>query len=545
MEEEQIKMPNILVNEYMWQAFRKTFSETQKQQEENFIKNLGDNIKYVNMLNGTVFNFSSQGFRYINKNEAKNELISNILAVPIKKYDFKTEEETKSNIEIKGFLSPTGEELPSIIIPIKQIETGNWFVNSLWGFKARFKLPAQKAIQIDALKELSKNMEEETIYQYTGFSEIDGKKVFLYVGGAIGIEKDVKVDLGDENLNRFTLTTKSFNIKDTLKLSLACLDVAPAIITTPIVALTFMSPLTSTFEELGIPLGILTWVQGPMHCLKTSMVSAICSHFGNFNKNHSPMSFLDGIPSAKEKSAKCKDVLVLCDDYFPSSNKQEVAEMNKFTENLISSYSDKMTGTRSKSNGDMRKTYRAKGQVIATGELFPDLSQSRMSRVLFVNVNKSDIKDKKLKNIQNHPEELQYTTRKYLEYLIYNSEMIKSEIPMIFEAKTQEASKEVTFRTAEMLAGLYIGYYYLIDFCVTNNVITPEKKEEMLQDSWNTLIALGKEQNTLVETVSPINMFLSAAEVLTNTGKLSTFDYASAKSTKMRDIMQDGFIRFL
>ena len=545
MEDDQIKMPNILVNEYMWQAFTKTFSEIQKQQEKNFIKNLGDNIKYVNMLNGTVFNFSSQGLRYINQNEAKNELISNILAVPIKKYDFKTEEETKSKIEIKGFLSPTGEELPSIIIPIKQIEAGNWFVNSLWGFKVRFKLPAQKAVQIDCLKELSKNMEEETIYQYTGFSEIDGKKVFLYAGGAIGTDKDVKVDLGDENLNRFTLTTKKFNIKDSSKITLECLNVAPAIITTPIVGLTFMSPLTSTFEELGIPLGILTWVQGPMHCLKTSMVSAICSHFGNFNKNHAPMSFLDGIPSAKEKSAKCKDVLVFCDDYFPSSNKQEVAEMNKFTESLISSYSDKMTGTRSKSNGDMRKTYRAKGQVIATGELFPDLSQSRMSRVLFINVNKSDIKDYKLKNIQNHPEELQYTMSKYLEYLIYNSEKIKSEIPEIFESKTREASKEVTFRTAEMLSGIYIGYYYLMDFCVTNNVITPENKKEMLQDGWNTLIALGKEQNTLVETVSPINMFLSAEEVLTNTGKLSTFDYTSAKSTKMRDIMQDGFIRLL
>ncbi len=545
MEENETTDPYILVDEYMKEYFYETFSDEERKQEKEFIYKLGNNIEYIKQLKGTPYNFTLKGMGWINPNEAKNVIISNLLAVPIKQYNFKTEEETKSSVEIKGILSPTGEELPSIIVPIKQIESGNWFVNPLWSFKVRFKLPVQKAIQIDCLKELSKNMEEETIYQYTGFSEIDGKKVFLYAGGAVGTDKDVKVDLGDENLNRFTLTTKSFNIKDTSKLTLECLDVAPPIITTPIIGLTFMSPLTSTFEELGIPLGILTWVQGPMHCLKTSMVSAICSHFGNFNKNHSPMSFLDGIPSAREKSAKCKDVLVLCDDYFPSSNKQEVAEMNKFTENLISSYSDKMTGTRSKSNGDIRKTYRAKGQVIATGELFPALSQSRMSRVLFVNVNKSDIKDQKLKNIQNHPEELQYTMRKYLEYLIYNSEKIKSEIPIIFESKMQDASREIRSRTAEMIAGLYIGYYYLMNFCTTNNVITTEKKEKMLQEGWNILIKLGKEQNTLVEALSPINMFLSAAEVLTNTGKLSTFDYASAKPTKMREIMQDGFIRFL
>lgn len=167
-----------------------------------------------------------------------------------------------------------------------------------------------------------------------------------------------------------------------------------------------------------------------------------------------------------------------------------------------------------------------------------------MSRVLFINVKEKDIKPKELKIIQDHQEELQYSMKKYLEYIIENMEQIKSEIPKIRDMKRDEASKEVTDRTADILAGLYIGYSILIDFAIANGVIAIEEREKRLQECWNTLIELGKEQNTMVENVSPLNMLLSAIEVLTNTGKLSTVDYASAKYLKQQEVIKDGFIGF-
>lgn len=178
------------------------------------------------------------------------------------------------------------------------------------------------------------------------------------------------------------------------------------------------------------------------------------------------------------------------------------------------------------------------------GEMFPELSQSRMSRVLFINVTKDDVRSKELKYIQTHQEELQYSMKKYLEYVIENIEKIKSDIPRIFDMKVQEASTKVTYRTAEMLSGLYIGYSTLIEFAFTNGVITLEEMEKMLKQGWDILIQLGEEQNSMVETISPINMLLSAVEVLTNTGRLTTFDYTSAKFMKQQDIMKDGFVGF-
>lgn len=542
-EQQTRNAPEELANQNAKETFIEEFSDQEKKLEEIFRNNLGDHVKYIDMLRDTPYDLTHKGFACINK-EGEMEIISNALIIAVKQYELKREDETDSDIEIIAITTPEGEMLPNIKINIKQIDSGNWITNSSWGLKVIFELPIQKGKQIKCMKELGKNIEKETIYQYIGFTDIEGITTFLHTGGAVGIDKDIKVELEDENLNRFKLTNKEFDIKDTLKKTLECLDVAPKRISLPILALVFMSVLTSLFKEVGIAMGFLTWVQGPQHCLKTSMVSAIASHFGFFDKNHTPMSFLDGIPSAKEKAAKLKDVLCICDDYYPSANKQEAQEMKKFAQMLISLFADGMSGSRSKSNGQMRKTNRAKGQIIVTGEMFPDLSQSRMSRVLFINVEDGEIRSKELKNIQTHQEELQYTTKEFIKYEIENMEKFKADIKTIFDQKVEEARTKVVSRTADMLTGLYIGYSMLMEFALVNDVITAEQKADMLKEGWDILVQLGEEQNKLVETNSPIQMFLTAIELLTNTGKLTTVDYASAKFMKQQDVMKEGFIGF-
>ena len=135
--------------------------------------------------------------------------------------------------------------------------------------------------------------------------------------------------------------------------------------------------------------------------------------------------------------------------------------------------------------------------------------------------------------------------REYIAYIMSNYEEIKAKILKLFEAKKQEASKDITFRTAEMLAGLYVGYSIFIDFAIANEVITLEKKDKMLQEAWAILLELGKEQNMMVEAESPMSILQSAIEVLTNTGKLTTVDYKSAKYMTQQELVKDGFIRFL
>lgn len=367
---------------------------------------------------------------------------------------------------------------------------------------------------------------------------------FFTAGGAIGTDDDIKVELGDEVLNRFRFTEKEFNIKDTLEVTLACLKTAPLKISLPILSLNFLAPLTSIFEEVGIPIGFLTWVLGQPQCKKTSLVSAINSHFGNFARNQAPLSFLDGVPSMIYKSAELRDVPALCDDFYPSTNKQEATQMKKSANALISLSFDRITGSRSKSNGEIRKNYRQSSMIITTGELFPDLGQSRTSRVLFINIEKNDVKNKELTYIQHHQEELQYTMKKNIQAIISNIEDVKVEIKTIFYEKTEEANKQITMRTAEMISSLYVGYKMLIDFALENGVVNQNEAQKLLEEGWQVLIEVGKEQNETVENVSPINMVISAIEVLASTKKILVVDRESAPYIKLKEIYKPEFIGF-
>lgn len=533
---------DLFVEKELKKEFPETWKEETEMTFEEWQEKLGDNLKYVNMLDGTEYEFNEEGF--CEKTDYfVPKPVSNFLAIPVRQINTDTGYETTSVIEIKGVLNTT-EELPTMMVPINKLEGSKWYNDGKWGLKIRFYPGAKRDLLIDSIKLLSNEMEEQTIYKFIGFTKIDNEDVFLYSNGGIGSTKDIKVDLEDENLARFTFTDKEFDIKETLKLSLSCVEIAPKHITIPIYSLACLSPLTSLIEEIGIPVGFLTWVLGPQQCKKTSLVTAIGSHFGFFDKNHAPLSFLDKVPGITKKCGVLKDVMAVCDDYFPSANKQEAAEMKKLAEKLISLCADKMIGARSKSNGELRKTYRFKGQVIATGELFPDLSQSRTSRVLFVEVGPNDIDCKKLSIIQNHQEELQYSMKKFIEYIISNKEDIKAKISTIFNEKVQEASNTITYRTSEMISALYVGFSILMDFAVASEVIKEEEKQTQLQECWTTLLKVGEKQNLVVEDVSPTNMFLSAVESLTSTRKLSTVEMETAKYMKAEEIFKEGFIGF-
>lgn len=316
VQEKETINPNLLIMTNIKKQLSESLSDEQKEEEQTFLINIGKNKEWIERLEGTPFNFSREGLQFIvlkkddgGEDDFDIRTISNAFIFPIQQQNLISEDITRSNIKLKAILAPTGELLPEVLVPINQFESGNWITNSKWSIKVIFTLPVQKNVQINCIKELGKYMETEDIYEYTGWTEIDGKRVFLHTGGAIGIDKQIKVELGDETLNRIRFTEKEFKLKETIKTTLKFRNVAPLKITVPLLSITYMSIFTSIFEELKISTGVFTLVVGPPKSKKTSMVSAICSSFGDFDRNHTHMNFLDGVPSIKKKMSKCKDVL--------------------------------------------------------------------------------------------------------------------------------------------------------------------------------------------------------------------------------------------
>lgn len=532
-----------ILEEDLRKEYSQTFEKEEKEEQKQWEEKMGENMKYVKMLDSTPYSFSKNGLERDIRGWGVKEQLSNVLIIPQKKINIDDGSNIKSIIELKAFTNE-GEELPSISVPIEKIENNNFYVNPEWGIKVIFTKSQYKEEQKNCIKVLAKNLKEVTIFGFTGLKKVDGETVFLHSGGAIGTNKNIKVQLDDEVLNRYRFTDKNFNIKDTLNVTLTCLETAPLRISVALISLEFLAPLVSTFDEMGIPIGFLTWLQGPQQCKKTSLVSAFNSCFGNFVRNRSPLSFLDGVPSIITKTAKLRDVPALCDDYFPSADKQEAVHMQKVAQALISLSFDRITGSRSKSNGKLRENPRQNSIIIGTGEFFPELGQSRTSRVLFLNMDKEDVNNEKLKYIQTHQEELQYTMKQYIEDFISDINNKKEEIRTTFNEKTEEANKEISFRTAEMVSSLYVGYKMLMNFALKNKVINLEEKEKKLNEGWSYLMAVGKEQNETVEKISPTNMVIDAIEALISIKKIFVVDMKSAPYIKQENIYRPEFVGF-
>lgn len=227
-----------------------------------------------------------------------------------------------------------------------------------------------------AIQNLSKDIDKETIYEHTGFRKVNGQLVYLHQGGAIGTNKDVKVDLSVISLERYKFTDKKYDLNKSIKTSLSILDLAKKEITIPLLALTYLSPLRSLFLEENIPLGFVTWLVGESGSKKSSLSSIIVSHFGDFERDTLPGGFKDTVNSIEKKAFTLKDTLFAIDDYYPSQTVQEGKKMDAVAESLFGLYGDRQARSRMKQDGQTVKMgFSARGMCIVTGESFPNMAE--------------------------------------------------------------------------------------------------------------------------------------------------------------------------
>ena len=85
---------------------------------------------------------------------------------------------------------------------------------------------------------------------------------FIYIiGGFVGDTNDIEVDLSDDKLEQYCFTDKEFDIEEALFASYSILDLASEKITIPLLATTYLAPLTSILKEEDINADYILWVE--------------------------------------------------------------------------------------------------------------------------------------------------------------------------------------------------------------------------------------------------------------------------------------------
>lgn len=90
--------------------------------------------------------------------------------------------------------------------------------------------------------------------------------------------------------------------------------------------------------------------------------------------------------------------------------------------------------------------------MYSCGEFLPKLSQNYISKVLTIEIEKSDINQNELALMKEHLEEFKYCIFKYIEYIVQNYEKVKEIILEDFEIKFQEIQAILPFETAKIIA---------------------------------------------------------------------------------------------
>lgn len=169
-----------------------------------------------------------------------------------------------------------------------------------------------------------------------------------------------------------------------------------------------------------------------------------------------------------------------------------------------------------------------------TGESFPNVSESRVARVIVVDIKPTSIDLHKLKEIQDNIEKLSYTMEEYIGWIIPAEKTIVGKaLKMQEQFREKEIGSGLHGRTLEAIQMLIIGFTLFLDFLYEKGVITPAQKEEMEKEGISVLEGLAEGQREKIETNKPTELYIEAVKQMCASGKAQVMKYDIPCDTKL------------
>jgi|GEM_PF-890758 len=431
-------------------------------------------------------------------------------------------QEQKLMFEIEGFLS-NGKVLPTITIESNKFTAMNWIIDN-WGSSPILSPggSCRDYLRHSIQKVSEYDKDYRTIFNYTGWRKINNKWCYLHAGGAIGAD-GVTVDLASEgNLSKYQLPTIGNEI-ESARMALKLLYVADFKITIPLLALSYLSPLTEPLRQAGHEPDFVMWIQGMTQSMKSSLSAVVLNHFGKgFTKNNMPASFKDTYVNIDRKGFLLKDNLLVADDFYPSTSKAEAQKMHTMAQKMLRAWGDRIARGRGNVDGTLRQTYAPRGMCLVTGEDLPQVGQSGMARYFLIKIKRGDIDKTKLTELQNNTDLLAQNMANYINWLSPQIDNIAkvagSGLGQLRDTLTQ--CHNLDGRMPETLAFLLIGLDMFLKYVVSIKAITENQQLEIFNKAQNDLADLACSHADNIKEEQPVSQFLRAINVMLATNQV-------------------------
>jgi len=372
------------------------------------------------------------------------------------------------------------------------------------GYKSRYS----EAMQIQC-----ENAPRSTVYQHTGFTIIDGERVFLNGENSVttnGLISDYRVEM-PQDLNNYSFTEDKhperyetfkslLNLKAPEKLILSSLGFA------------FLTPLNGLLRGLGLEPCFLFYLVGRSGSHKTTWAKLMLNFFGNFvSAAKSPASFQDTVNSIGMKLALTDCVLMLVDDRIPDSTQKIQSDYEQKEQKLSRLIGDRAGRGRMTSNITLAKTYIPKCNLIITAEqAYSNIGESAIARSISVEMTPDCIDLKALSDIQLNAVHLNECMIEYIQFLLQNWEDLSERLKPLFYELRSKAQNGGHGRLAECVAHLQIGISVMCAWLVSVGVFDDKQAAALKRRSWSAFMEMSVEQNRRITEEKPTKLFIDA-----------------------------------
>ena len=448
-----------------------------------------------------------------------------------------------------------GRALPDVTIEnVKDFLGPTWAVDA-WGWDG--SMNASRGTPAEVFEAITlagrRDQKTRTIYAHSGMRQIDGQPCYLYHGGAIGRD-GVSVELGGP-LVRSDLSEqcgedgKPYSRQEAAMAERILIQSYPMRIIVPLLAQAYIAPLYSVLERQQTPPAHVVLLDGKTNAGKSTTAGYVASHFGTFYNKAMPANFNDSQAGMRDKLFAFKDALLVVDDYRRQQGEgTKRSTQDMLADMVISAIADRAGRSRENADRTMERERPSRCTCIMTGEVMPNVSVSRRTRLYRITVDFGEliVPPDTYDVLQEYQRMglFRQCMRLYIQDLLERWDGIDAECRQRLRRATEEARRLVSRaegRYRETAAHLLMGAELLYDHLITCGAMMPEEKEDQLQALGTQISMTLKRQGAETDDALPEQRWLDAVRALYGSGSLRLYDKGKPEQGQPQ-IELDGFI---
>jgi len=404
-------------------------------------------------------------------------------------------------------------------VPAGNFNSLNWAAEHLGASAIVFPGISNKDHARAAIQILSGDVPRRTVYTHLGWREVNGERVYLHAGGAIGAtgeQSGIAVRLSPD-LNRYVLPAPPEGQEQVkaIRASLRMLDVAPDSITVPLLSATYRAPLGNT--------GFSIYESGKTGQGKTALAALAQQHYGaEMDAEHLPSAWSSTGNSLEAIAFQAKDALLVVDDFAPSGDKYPTDRLQREAERFLRAQRNRSGRQRMRPDGTVIPAKPPRGLALSTGEDIPR-GQSLRAGMIVVELGEGSVDWTRLSEAQRDAASGLYASAMsgYIQWLAPRYQSVQQGLSEeIAKLRDEVEANGQHRRMPQNVANLALGIRYFLKYAQDADAISERDAAELWTRCWQVLKESGAAQVQHDQDSDPVYRFLDLLQAAISSGEV-------------------------